>query len=137
MPTWFLYAVFAVIFILASTALFFFTLTRGALILRGVQAGSKDDAAHVYPIYSNMRLIRLVDFQPILCQRIHPGTVSDVVVDRHRKGIGFLEDHADPAAEMNDIHCTRIYILAVELDSAFEPRSGDKLVHAVQRPQEC
>lgn len=66
MPTWFLYAVFAVIFILASTALFFFTLTRGALILRGVQAGSQGDAAHVYPIYSNMRLIRLVDFQPII-----------------------------------------------------------------------
>ncbi len=66
MPTWILYAAFAVIFVLASTALFFFTLTRGALILRGVQAGSKDDAAHVYPIYSNMRLIRLVDFQPII-----------------------------------------------------------------------
>lgn len=66
MPTWILYTVFAVIFILASTALFFFTLTRGALILRGALSGSQDDAAHVYPIYSNMRLIRLVDYQPII-----------------------------------------------------------------------
>jgi ubiquinone/menaquinone biosynthesis C-methylase UbiE len=56
----------AVFFILASTALFFFTLTRGALILRGAMSGLKDDAAHVYPIYSNMRLIRLIDFQPII-----------------------------------------------------------------------
>ena len=66
MPTWFLYTVFSVIFILASTALFFFTLTRGALIVRGAFAGSQDEASHVYPIYSNMRLIRLIDFQPII-----------------------------------------------------------------------
>ena len=66
MPTWLLYTVFSVIFILASTALFFFTLTRGALIVRSVMAGPQDDAAHVYPIYSNMRLIRLVDYQPII-----------------------------------------------------------------------
>ena len=66
MPNWLLYTVFSVIFILASTALFFFTLTRGALIVRSVMAGPQDDAAHVYPIYSNMRLIRLVDYQPII-----------------------------------------------------------------------
>ena len=66
MPTWLLYTVFSVIFILASTALFFFTLTRGALIVRSAMAGPQDDAAHVYPIYSNMRLIRLVDYQPII-----------------------------------------------------------------------
>ncbi len=66
MPVWFLYTVFSVFFILASTALFFFTVTRGALLMRGVMAGPHDDAAHVYPIYSNMRLIRLIDFQPII-----------------------------------------------------------------------
>jgi ubiquinone/menaquinone biosynthesis C-methylase UbiE len=53
-------------FVLAATALFFFTVTRGALIVRGVMAGSQHDAAHVYPIYSNLRLIRLIDFQPII-----------------------------------------------------------------------
>jgi ubiquinone/menaquinone biosynthesis C-methylase UbiE len=66
MPTWLLYTVFSTFFLLAATALFFFTVTRGALIIRGVMAGSPDDAAHVYPIYSNMRLIRMIDFQPII-----------------------------------------------------------------------
>jgi ubiquinone/menaquinone biosynthesis C-methylase UbiE len=65
MPTWLIYLAFGVAFILASTALFFFTLTRGALVLRGA-LGVQDDAAHVYPIYSNMWLIKLVDWQPII-----------------------------------------------------------------------
>lgn len=66
MPAWLLYSAFALIFVLAATALFFFTVTRGALIMRGFSSGSADDAAHVYPIYSNMRLIRMIDFQPII-----------------------------------------------------------------------
>ena len=66
MPAWLLYTVFSMFFILAATALFFFVVTRGALIMRGVMAGPQDDAAHVYPIYSNMRLIRMIDFQPII-----------------------------------------------------------------------
>ncbi|WP_296448399.1 class I SAM-dependent methyltransferase [Rhodoferax sp. UBA5149] len=66
MPAWLLYTVFSLIFVLASTALFFFTLTRGALIMRAVLGNSRHDAAHVYPIYSNMWLIRLVDFQPVI-----------------------------------------------------------------------
>jgi ubiquinone/menaquinone biosynthesis C-methylase UbiE len=56
----------AVFVVLSSTALFFFTLTRGALIMRGMMGRPMTDAAHVYPIYSNMRLIRLIDFQPII-----------------------------------------------------------------------
>lgn len=52
--------------LLIATALFFFTFTRGALLLRGLIGAKSDPAAHVYPIYSNMRLIRLIDFQPII-----------------------------------------------------------------------
>jgi ubiquinone/menaquinone biosynthesis C-methylase UbiE len=66
MSAWLSYLVFSVVFMLAGTALFFFTLTRGALLLRGVTSGASDHAAHVYPIYSNMRLIKLIDFQPII-----------------------------------------------------------------------
>ena len=66
MPAWLLYSVVSLFFVLAATALFFFIVTRGALIMRGVMAGSPDEAAHVYPIYSNMRLIRMIDFQPII-----------------------------------------------------------------------
>ena len=66
MPTWLLYTVVSLFFVLAATALFFFTVTRGALLMRGVMSGPANDADHVYPIYSNLRLIRLIDFQPII-----------------------------------------------------------------------
>lgn len=66
MPTWFLYTTFAVAFVLVSTGLFFFTMTRGALMLRAALGRSGEAAAHVYPLYSNMRLIRFVDFQPLI-----------------------------------------------------------------------
>jgi len=52
--------------ILAATALFFFVTTRGTLIVRGLSRGPRSSDSHVYPIYSNMRLIKLVDFQPII-----------------------------------------------------------------------
>lgn len=66
---WILPTVVSAVLVLGSVALFFFTVTRGALLARGV--GKAFGAAHradghVYPIYSNMRLIRLVDFQPII-----------------------------------------------------------------------
>lgn len=63
---WLTYTVFGVVAALASIALFFFTLTRGALLLRGALGRLHQEAAHVYPIYSNMRLIRLVDYQPVI-----------------------------------------------------------------------
>ena len=66
MNTWMISGVFALFFVLASTGLFFFVVTRGALVLRGLSPGSHSEKSHVYPIYSNMRLIKLVDFQPII-----------------------------------------------------------------------
>lgn len=66
LPSWIVYTATTVFLVLAGTALFFFTLTRGALILRSATGRATDAAAHVYPIYSNMRLIRLVDYQPII-----------------------------------------------------------------------
>ena len=66
MPAWLLYTFVTVFLVLSFTALFFFTVTRGALIMRAVMPGTPDDADHVYPIYSNMRLIRMIDFQPII-----------------------------------------------------------------------
>jgi len=66
MNTWMMNAVFALLFLLLSTGLFFFVVTRGALIVRGLSSGSHSERSHVYPIYSNMRLIKLVDFQPII-----------------------------------------------------------------------
>lgn len=65
MNVWLMTGVFTIFFLLASTGLFFFVVTRGALVLRGL-ASKEDETSHVYPIYSNMRLIKLVDFQPII-----------------------------------------------------------------------
>jgi ubiquinone/menaquinone biosynthesis C-methylase UbiE len=66
MNTWLMTGAFALCFLLASTGLFFFVVTRGALVLRGLATGAQSEKSHVYPIYSNMRLIKLVDFQPII-----------------------------------------------------------------------
>ena len=60
------YVLGSVILVLSGTAMFFFTVTRGALILRGLRPGSESPTDHVYPIYSNMRLIKMIDFQPII-----------------------------------------------------------------------
>ena len=64
MSTWLTYSVVAVVLALAGTALFFFTLTRGALLMRGAMGRLQSDAAHVYTIYTNIRQIRLVDYHP-------------------------------------------------------------------------
>ena len=66
MTAWMMNLVFALFAVLAFTGLFFFVVTRGALVLRGLSPGSQSEKSHVYPIYSNMRLIKLVDFQPII-----------------------------------------------------------------------
>jgi len=66
MNAWILNLAFALFFVLAATGLFFFVVTRGALVLRGLSPGTQGEKSHVYPIYSNMRLIKLVDFQPII-----------------------------------------------------------------------
>jgi SAM-dependent methyltransferase len=81
MNTWMSNATFGLIFVLAATGLFFFVVTRGALIVRGL-AGAGSESSHVYPIYSNMRLIKMVDFQPIISAILlfqYPRLVSKIV----------------------------------------------------------
>jgi ubiquinone/menaquinone biosynthesis C-methylase UbiE len=66
MTSWIMDVAFALLFLLASTGLFFFVATRGALVVRNLLPGASNEKSHVYPIYSNMRLIKLVDFQPVI-----------------------------------------------------------------------
>ena len=66
MNSWMISGIIAIFAILTATGLFFFVVTRGALVMRGLSPGSQSEKSHVYPIYSNMRLIKLVDFQPII-----------------------------------------------------------------------
>ncbi len=49
-----------------SIAVFFFVLTRGALLLRRFTPAKASRTAHIYPLYSNMFLIKLIDFQPLI-----------------------------------------------------------------------
>jgi ubiquinone/menaquinone biosynthesis C-methylase UbiE len=65
MNAWLTHAMLTLVLLLTATALFFFVVTRGALLMRALTR-SLDERSHVYPIYSNMRLIKLVDFQPII-----------------------------------------------------------------------
>jgi len=58
--------ILALIVFMGLIALFFFALTRGTLLLRTLSSGDRDGTDHIYPIYSNMRLIRLIDYQWII-----------------------------------------------------------------------
>jgi ubiquinone/menaquinone biosynthesis C-methylase UbiE len=66
MDTWMINGAVALFTVLGFTALFFFVVTRGTLLVRALSPGSLSEKSHVYPVYSNMRLIRAVDFQPII-----------------------------------------------------------------------
>src|ERR1035437_3435797 len=66
MNTWVTHGIFALFFLLLSTGMFFFAVTTGALILRGLGSAPQNEKSYVYPIYSHMWLIKLVDFQPII-----------------------------------------------------------------------
>jgi ubiquinone/menaquinone biosynthesis C-methylase UbiE len=68
--------------VLAVTGCFFFATTRGTLLVRGLSRGPRSIASHVYPIYSNMGLIKLVDFQPIISAILlfqYPRLVTKIV----------------------------------------------------------
>jgi ubiquinone/menaquinone biosynthesis C-methylase UbiE len=81
MNTWMSNAAFGIFFVLAATGLFFFVVTRGALIVRGL-AGAGHESSHVYPIYSNMGLIKLVDYQPVISAILlfqYPRLVTKIV----------------------------------------------------------
>jgi SAM-dependent methyltransferase len=66
LPDWIVSLVLALVLIPAGIAAFFYAFTKGALILREMRGDTRGPAAHVYPLYSRMWLIRLVDFQPVI-----------------------------------------------------------------------
>lgn len=65
MNTWLASGTIVLLF-LTLVGVFFFVVTRGALLVRELSPAAVDEKAHVYPIYSNMKLIKLVDYQPII-----------------------------------------------------------------------
>jgi ubiquinone/menaquinone biosynthesis C-methylase UbiE len=86
----FVFTAFATLAVfLFLTALFFFVLTRGALLLRSLSP-KPDAASHVYPIYSNMRLIKFVDYQLVISAILlfqYPRLVSRIVTELRRANL--------------------------------------------------
>src|SRR3954471_5068856 len=66
MNTWLLNGAITLAALLLLTGMFFFVATRGTLLLRGLSAAQNSEKSHVYPLYTDMRLIKLVDFQPVI-----------------------------------------------------------------------
>ncbi len=66
MTDWLLGGGLALAVLCSLILLFFFATTRGALLVRALSSEPPGAADHVYPIYSNMFLIRLVDHQPVI-----------------------------------------------------------------------
>jgi ubiquinone/menaquinone biosynthesis C-methylase UbiE len=66
MTIWISYSAYVLIALAASISLFFFVVTRGTLLVRALSSNAHGDTAHIYPVYSNMQLIKLIDFQPII-----------------------------------------------------------------------
>lgn len=66
MTAWMLGGLYALALTTVATGLFFFVATRGTLMLRSAMPGAASGKAHIYPLYSNMALIRLVDWQPVI-----------------------------------------------------------------------
>jgi SAM-dependent methyltransferase len=63
---WVSLSVLVALLVLLSIVVFFFVLTRGTLLMRRLHSQDNVDSAHVYPLYSNIHLIRLVDHQPLI-----------------------------------------------------------------------
>ncbi len=86
MTTFVLTALATLAALLLLTALFFFVLTRGALIVRSFSP-THSATSHVYPIYSNMRLIKFVDYQPVISAILlfqYPRLVGRIVTELQR-----------------------------------------------------
>ena len=66
---------------------------------------------------------------------VHPvelGAVGDVIVDAHGEGVGLLEHHAHPAAQLGELHLVGEDILPPQPDIALDADAGDQVVHPVQ-----
>jgi ubiquinone/menaquinone biosynthesis C-methylase UbiE len=66
MNIWLMNGAIALAAVLVLTGAFFFVATRGTLLVRGLSSAQNSEKSHVYPLYSNMRLIKLVDYQPVI-----------------------------------------------------------------------
>ena len=60
------------------------------------------------------------------------GAIGDVVVDAHGEGVCLLEDHANAAAQVSQLHLLRENILAPQPDISLDADIRHKVIHPVQ-----
>ena len=61
---------------------------------------------------------------------------GDVVVDRLREGVRFLEDHPDPPPHLDPVDVAAVDVVAVVEDLALDPEARHRVVHPVEAAQE-
>jgi ubiquinone/menaquinone biosynthesis C-methylase UbiE len=90
LPTWLIYILLAIVLVPAAIAAFFYVFTKGALVVRALTGRPRNPASHVYPIYSKMWLIRLVDCQPVISAILlfqYSRLVSMITADLHKMAL--------------------------------------------------
>ena len=63
------------------------------------------------------------------------GAVGHVVVDRLGERVGLLEDHPDPAPDLDRVDLAVVEVDAVVVERALDPGDLDEVVHAVEAAQ--
>ena len=63
-------------------------------------------------------------------------TIGDIVIDRLRKRVRFLEDHPYFGAKLDRVDLWRVDVFAVKRDLTLDPANVDRVVHPVQTAQE-
>ena len=69
-------------------------------------------------------------------QAVDARAIGDILVDRLRKRIRLLKDHADARAQFHHVDAVVVDILVVERDLAGDAAGLDRIVHAVEAAQE-
>ncbi len=81
-------------------------------------------------------LDNLVHFGAVFGEGVDARTIGDIFVDGFRKGVGFLEHHADLSSEGDGVDFFIVDVLAVDFDDAGDATFGDHIVHAIEAAQE-
>ena len=61
---------------------------------------------------------------------------EDVVADRARERVRFLEDHADAPPHLNRVHRIRVDVRAFQQHAALSTHAADEFIHAVDPTQQ-
>ena len=68
----------------------------------------------------------------LIAHAVQLGAVGDVVVNAHGEGIGLLEHHAHPAAQVGKLHFPGKDVLALQPHITLDEHIRHKVVHAVE-----